>query len=368
MSTPIRGDVADRSTAKKTGAKAPRRGSSPRSKAARDEREQVATPWIPSPTTEGDPDFARRLGEWTDRLAPDGPVEHYLVERAVRASWQMDCADRRYTEMMKAAGDAPASNDSTVPAVPAGGYLDHQLGLGQMLLGALDTLGRLRGTSRPRREKPSRTRASVSRPRKASPAPRTATISIARRAAAEPTVLPVAGVASVMPMAQAVDAGWSVLGSVEITPAGLPSDAGLWVGTEPSPRQPGPLTRRSAHFLRRADPAMPAGSHPEKRANEPNAPRSIEAGNPRIGANEPNARRRTGAETWQNGANEPNSARRVGAEHPRIGANEPNARRRVGGYDVPLDSWDAGSKADHVPVRYRGTGRVLAGRILGRPA
>ncbi|MHB1559246.1 MAG: hypothetical protein ACYC61_17470 [Isosphaeraceae bacterium] len=352
MSTPTRSDVAESTTASKTGAKAPRRGSSSRAAAARDGHEPVAMPWIPCARADDDPAFARRLGEWTDRLAPDGPVEHYLVERAVRASWQMDWADRRFTAMMTDAGDAPASNGSTAPAGPAGGYVDHQLGLGQMLLGALDTLGRLRGASRPRREKPARPRDGALRTKKASTVPRAARSSIARSPAAEPPCSPIAGVASVVTVAQAVEAGWSVLGSVEIGPVGLPSSDDPVASYESSPRPAGPLTRRSAHFLRRvgrANPPMPAGSHPQKRANEPNAPQ-IDAGNPRFGANEPNSARRTRATTWQNGA------------------NEPNARRRVGGYDVPLDSWDPGSKADHVPVRYRGTGRSLVGRLSDHPA
>ncbi len=371
MSTPRRSDVAESTTAIKTGAKVPRRGGFPRGKAALDQHTQAAMSWIPSTMAEDDQDFARRLGEWTDRLAPDGPVEHYLVERAVRASWQMDCADRRYTEMIRAAGDAPAPTNATVPVVPAGGYLDHQLGLGRMLLGALDTLGRLRVASRPRREKAARPRAGASRPRKSLPGSRTASLSIARSASADPSSATIAGLASALAMTQAVEPGWSSQGPVEIAPSVHPTGAGLEMGTGPSPSRTRPLTRRSADLLRRVgrdDHAMPAGSHPEKRANEPNLSRPLDASNPRIGANEPNGRRRIAAESWQNRANEPNAARRTDAESWQIGANEPNGRRRVGGYDVPLDSWDPGSKADHVPVRYRGTGRSLAGRLSIRPS
>ncbi len=38
--------------------------------------------------------YERRLDAWIDKFAPRDAVEHYLVERAVNVSWQLDRADR----------------------------------------------------------------------------------------------------------------------------------------------------------------------------------------------------------------------------------------------------------------------------------
>lgn len=353
MGTPTRCDVAESATGNTAGVKAPRRSGSTRSSASR--KGQNARPLIPCATADDNQAFGQRLSEWTDRLAPEGPVEQYLVERAVRVSWQMDCVDRHYAAMAAAACETPASNGSKALAGPTGDCLVHQLGLGQMLLNTLGTLGRLRDTNRPRREKQKRARPKLRAPKPAKglKAARAPSKSINPSTAVDPSIVTVEELASALTMTMAAESDRPVLGSLDIARIDSPSDLGLGTAAKASSCTAGPLTRRSAHFLRRvgrAHEAMPAAPHHENRANEPNWPRRIDAEAPRIGANEPNSARRIGAEALQNGANEPNS------------------RRRVGGYHVPLDSWDPGSKADNVPVRYRGSGRSLAGRISGQLA
>jgi hypothetical protein len=37
-------------------------------------------------------EFAQRLDDWNDTLAPQNPVDKYLVKHAVRASWKVDRA------------------------------------------------------------------------------------------------------------------------------------------------------------------------------------------------------------------------------------------------------------------------------------
>ena len=59
--------------------------------------------------------FRRRVEEWTDHLAPRNPVEQFLVEQAVTASWKLERADRvetaRLSSLMRTAAAERAGQD-----------------------------------------------------------------------------------------------------------------------------------------------------------------------------------------------------------------------------------------------------------------
>ena len=60
-----------------------------------------------------DPDvYQDRLDSWVDKFDPRDPVELYLVERAVRASWQLDRADR--AELARLADEATSNAEDAV--------------------------------------------------------------------------------------------------------------------------------------------------------------------------------------------------------------------------------------------------------------
>ncbi len=59
--------------------------------------------------------FRRRVEEWTDHLAPRNPVEQFLVEQAVTASWKIERSDRvetaRISSVMRTAAAERAGQD-----------------------------------------------------------------------------------------------------------------------------------------------------------------------------------------------------------------------------------------------------------------
>jgi hypothetical protein len=99
--------------------------------------------------------YRDRLIAWTGDLGPRNRVELYLVEQAVRLSWQLDRADRAGSSLLSESTRLvrdPASADATIRI----GRLDsvesesgdclrrHQLACGRMLLRTLETLVGLR--------------------------------------------------------------------------------------------------------------------------------------------------------------------------------------------------------------------------------
>ncbi len=92
--------------------------------------------------------YRARLLAWTGHLAPVGPVESYLVERAVHLSWQLDRADRcqvaRLDQAVRGAvadtGESPgAAERKAFDDSRAGERLRrHQLACGRMLLRTLE--------------------------------------------------------------------------------------------------------------------------------------------------------------------------------------------------------------------------------------
>ncbi len=350
MNTPRRSDVSGQATAE---AKPPRR-SRPRQSstvaATRTARPEVLV--APGPDDEA---FGRRLSEWTDRLSPDGPIEQYLVERAVRVSWQIDSADRCQAAMLSAAaepaGERPARPLLTAdsPAGTVGDLHNYQVGLGRMLLGTLDTLDRLRGSSRPRREKPARPRSRTSK---------LANGPLTTRRAKGPSIRD-AGVpwpTSALSKTGPVEPDRSPAGSAAFARGDDPWPA----DPAPAARAAGPLARRSSYFLRkvgRADQAA-TGPHPtsspDRKASSPLQTGSGAAGD---------------AAHSRNRGNEPIATRRAADSSPQNGANEPITRRRVGGYHVPIDSWTPGTPADRTPVRFRSRGQCTnSSQLAGKPS
>ena len=69
--------------------------------------------------------FRRRVEEWTDHLAPRNPVEQFLVEQAVTASWKLERSDRvetaRLSSMMRTAPAEPPGRIRTRSSRWAGG-------------------------------------------------------------------------------------------------------------------------------------------------------------------------------------------------------------------------------------------------------
>ena len=65
--------------------------------------------------------FAWRIDAWTSDLKPRNPVEQYLVDRAVKVSWQLDRIERAYVARLTANIKNAAADPAPSVTQPEGG-------------------------------------------------------------------------------------------------------------------------------------------------------------------------------------------------------------------------------------------------------
>jgi hypothetical protein len=304
--------------------------------------------------------YQGRLDAWTGHLAPLGPVEHYLVQRAVQISWQLDRADRcqvaRLTHEARATADVDAAETSAGadrlafdPSDSGERLRKHQHACGRMLIRTLDAFARLHFNSTEALREADGTDLTEARDQ-------------AVGAVAAPAANPQAGAGEVEEVSSSSQPE-NAHGLIEEILAGIlarspqvesPSTpaapiglrAASWpasdeTGNEPTAvdGRPDPrveptraerrelrIGQRSSHFPRRADRDASHGAWP--------GPRDMDARQPTV-------------------TNSMNAAARRPSQDPESSPNEPALRRRVGGYEVPLDSRAPATGADRTPVRLR---------------
>jgi hypothetical protein len=303
--------------------------------------------------------YRDRLMAWTGDLGPRNQVELYLVERAVKLSWELDCADRALSVCSgEATGrlSGAASGDGTIRA-DRGAFEDsdrverlrrHQRSCGRLLLRTLDVIAGLRESGAARGSDPG-----VSSLRLADDRPRAMTTDRVRpgdpslgQAAATDRVAPAGSPSPTEPAAAGSAAGSSIAEAATLMDA--------LAATSPIEGPPPGRTRRECD----TPTALPDRcDEPREAANPGDAPRrtrpSSRLGIPRRRAHQPDwpASRRPG--TGDSALDPKATPDRRGAETPEASASRAEARRRVGGYAVPLDPTIPVSCADRIPVRLR---------------
>jgi hypothetical protein len=305
--------------------------------------------------------YESRLNAWTRHLAPEGPVELYLVQRAVQISWQVDRAERcqtarlahharpdenaRGTSETAAAADRQAFDDSD-----AGERLrNHQLACGRMLLKTLDAFATLRLAFAEARVEGALNEAAP---------PKEKVIGEATESTSkEPAIVEAASPDQPAPTHSLIEEILAGLRSRtdRVTP---PSTAGAPIGRDI--REAG-LTSDS-----KRNGICPTDAAPGSRVERTPSAERADVRLAQRTAQLPRAADRDASLSGWPGQREKDD-RRSNLAHPRIGngpvrrssqlsdsgPNEPASRRRVGGYEVPLDTWVPVTGADRAPVRLR---------------
>ncbi len=278
--------------------------------------------------------YGDRLNAWTGDLGPRNRVELYLVEHAVRLSWQLDRADRAGLLLVSEAtrgawGPALAEtatrmdHPGSVGSESGERLRRHQLACSRMLLRTLETLVGLRR---------------------------------ALGAAGSEQAIASARLANDPPGGDLVDPVRSGDGAIEevattdrVPPGGSPRP--IVDGSESPAPLPGPADR----LPEAADSADPSGSaRPRMRRR---VPRRWTRQADRSASSRPG--------TWGPTSDPKGTTPRRETQPPEAASDRPEARRRVGGYAVPLDPSVPVSIADRIPVRLR---RQAAATRLSRAA
>lgn len=276
--------------------------------------------------------YRSRLKEWAGSLEPRNPVELYLVERAVKLSWQLDRADRAELARLSGSGDCvepdsiPDDDGRSTPAAFDGSKSGerlrrYQLACGRALFRTLDAFARMhdlravadvaaQGTPKFAADRPG---PGVSEP--------TVDSSVGENApaAAEAPTKPGIAIAK-----------------------GSPPDhrAGEWSTQAPGDRPGTP---------ERAGPSSPRRTlSPRPRQNEWSGAR--------------------GSSKAVAGTVDERSSPVCRSRQPSEAApNTTDARRRVGGYAVPLDPSIPVTCADKIPVRLRREAAVARQALAAAP-
>jgi hypothetical protein len=282
----------------------------------------------PGPTAElsvvpggDDKSYRDRLIAWTGDLGPRNRVELYLVEQAVRLSWQLDRADRAGLSLLSeptrvARGPAPA--EATIPmdgrtsveSEPGDRLWRHQRACSRMLLRTLETLAGLRQAW-------------------------VATGSDKVVASLRPADDPPRG-----DLADPIRTGREAIEEAatdQVPPGGSPCPI------RDDSEAPAALRDSKDGLAEAADPAdSPGLTRPAMRRRVPKR---------RARQNDWPVSRRPGT---RGPASDPRRmAARREPQPPEASSDRPEARRRVGGYAVPLDPSVPVSFADRIPVRLR---------------
>jgi hypothetical protein len=271
---------------------------------------------------EDDKAYRDRLNAWTGDLGPRNRVELYLVEQAVRLSWQLDRADRAGLSLLSeptriardaASGDATILMDgpSLVESEPGDRLWRHQRACGRMLLRTLETLAGLRQALAA-----TGSDEVVASLRLADDPPRgdlTDPVRLGRDPIEEPAA------------------------TGQVPPGGPPCPI------RDDSEAPATLRDSADGRAEAADPAdSPGLARPSMRRRVPKR---------RSRHNDWPVSRRPGTRGPASDS-KVTTARRE-PQPPEASSDRPEARRRVGGYAVPLDPSVAVSFADRIPVRLR---------------
>jgi hypothetical protein len=305
--------------------------------------------------------YQSRLKAWTGHLAPTGPVELYLVQRAVQISWQLDRADRcqvaRLSHQSRPDANEPATAETAAGAdrlafddSDEGERLrKHQLACGRMLIRTLDAFATLRLAFAEACVDRAGLEATEAREQKDGEAtsPRANDPSAVSEREGEQA-------ASSNEPAHAHSLIEEILAGIQARPS----------HQEPSSTHAASGSRdvRAADATRKGIGPAAGGmslrsdrTPPADRVEVRNGPRSSHF--PRVADGEASLSGWTGhremAERQPNALHSRNVPVRRSSQGSESGPNEPALRRRVGRYEVPLDPWVPVTGADRTPVRLR---------------
>jgi hypothetical protein len=309
--------------------------------------------------------YRSRLKAWTGHLAPTGPVELYLVQRAVQISWQLDRADRCQVARLSHPGLPEASEPATAETAVGADRLafddsdagerlrNHQLACGRMLIRTLDAFATLRlAFAEARGDADGH---DVTGPREQADGEATSRTANDAAAAAERQVEEAASANEPANPHSLIE---EILAGIQARPS----------HAEPASTHGAPIGRdvraavHSAESNRNGIGSAAGGTSPRvdripsaDRADVRIGQRSSQF--PRVANREASLSGWTGhREMEERQANVPHSRNvpvRRSTECSEAGPNEPALRRRVGGYEVPLDPWVPVTGADRTPVRLR---------------